>query len=74
MRQVMSALTQNFLKIFEIKCIKIWEGKFGSNHIDRDTVFLRAFKAQELYVRSMKIDKIYVRGQYGSHYVSYLCF
>ena len=49
--------------------IKAWKRQFGSNHIVPDTVFLRAFKTQELYVRYMKIDKIYLRGQYGSTHI-----
>ena len=61
-------------QLFHEKQIKTWKGQFGSNHIVRDTIFLRAFKAKELYVRSMKIDKIYLRGQYGSKYVNYLYF
>ena len=49
--------------------IKTWKRQFGSNHIVPDTVFLRAFKTQESYVFSMKIDKIYLRGQYGSTHI-----
>ena len=46
--------------------IKTWKRQFGPNHIVPDTVFLRAFKSQEPYVFSMKIDTTYLRGQYGS--------
>ena len=49
--------------------IKTWKRQFGSNHIVPGTVFLRAFKTQESYVFSMKIDKIYLRGQYGSTHI-----
>ena len=38
-------------------------------HVVPDTVFLIAFKTQKSYVFSMKIDKIYLRGQYGSTYI-----
>ena len=53
--------------------IKTWKGQFGSNHIVCDTVFLRAFKMQELYVCYMKIDKIYLRGQYWSIHIAHPC-
>ena len=49
--------------------IKTWKRQFGSSHIDPDAVFLRAFKTQESYVFSMKIDKIYLRGQHGSTHI-----
>ena len=58
---------------FHEKLIKTWKGQFGSNHIVCDTVFLRAFKMQELYVRYMKIDKIYLRGQYWSIHIAHPC-
>ena len=51
------------------KLIKTWKRQFGSNHIVPDTVFLRALTTQESYICSMKIDKIYLRGQYGSTYI-----
>ena len=73
MTQIISALNQTFLKIFEIKrkrkIDKTWKRQFGSNHIVPDTVFLRAFTIQESYVRSIKIDKIYLRGKYGSTHI-----
>ena len=49
--------------------IKTWKRQFGPNHIVPDTVFLRAFKSQEPYVFSMKIDTTYLRGQYGSTHI-----
>ena len=49
--------------------IKTWKIQFGLNHIVPDTVFLRAFTTQESYVCSMKIDKIYLRSQYGSTHI-----
>ena len=70
MPQIISALNQNFFKIFEIKRkYASTKRHFGSNHIVPDTVFLRAFTTQESYVCSMKIDKIYLRGQYGSTHI-----
>ena len=59
--QVVLYLDLNFQKL-----AKTWKRQFGSNHIVPDTVFLRAFKTQESYVFSMKIDKSYLRGQYKS--------
>ena len=38
-------------------------------HVVPDTVFLIAFKTQKSYVFSMKIDKIYLRGQYGRTHI-----
>ena len=35
--------------------------------VNPDAVFLRAFKTQESYDCSMKIDKVYLKGQYGSN-------
>ena len=52
------------------KLIKTWKRQFGSYHIVPDAIFLRAFTTQELYVSSMEIDKIYLKGQYGlTHFV-----
>ena len=66
-------MKQNSYTNISWKIDKTWKGQFGSNHIVPDTVFLRAFKTQELYVRYMKIDKIYLRGQYGSTHIVHLC-
>ena len=57
------------VRTFLEKLLKTWKRQFGSTNIVPDTVFLRAFKTQESYVCSMKIDKIYLRGQYGSTHI-----
>ena len=57
------------VRTFHEKLIKTRKRQFGSNNIVSDTVFLRAFKTQESYASSMKIDKINHRGQYGSKHI-----
>ena len=51
---------------FDEKLTRTLKRQYGSNHIVPDTVFLRIFWTQELYVLSVKTDKIYLKGQYGT--------
>ena len=57
------------MRPFHEKLRKTWKRRFWSNHIAPDIVFLRAFKTQESYVFSIKIDQIYLSGQYGSTHI-----